>query len=47
MYAGPCSKTMVICTVPLFPFFLSPSSWGLPFLYSLLEAIVALHLLII
>ena len=24
-----------------------PSSWGLPFLYSLLEVIVALHLLII
>ena len=35
------------CYNILSSFSLSPSSWGLPFLYSLLEAIVVLHLLII
>ena len=35
------------CSSLLPPFFYIPSSWGLPFLYSLLEAIVDLYLLII
>ena len=35
------------CYSILSPFFSATSSWGLPLLYSLLEAIVVLHLLII